>query len=105
MAARREDNPPGFPYHPTCRAKCRINLVNRNTMPNELPSLITPDAQAGLALAAKLAGQLLAQVEAAGEQIPRPGGMNYLMPKLFPKEATAAILFYAIAAANRGWPA
>jgi hypothetical protein len=74
-------------------------------MPNELPSLITPNVQAGLTLAGKLAAQLHAQVEAAGEQISRPGGMNYLMPKPFPKEATASILFYAIAAANRGWSA
>jgi hypothetical protein len=74
-------------------------------MPNELPSLITPDARAGLALAGKLADQLHAQVEAACSQIQRPGGMNYLMPKPFPKEATASILFYAIAAANRGWSA
>ena len=72
-------------------------------MPNELPSLITPDAQAGLALAGKLADQLHAQVEAAGERIPRPRAMNYLMP--FPKQATASILFYAIAAVNHGWPA
>ena len=74
-------------------------------MPNELPSLITPDAQAGLALAGKLADQLQSQVEKTKEQIKRPGGMNYLMPQPFPKEATASILFYAIAAANRGWSA
>lgn len=72
-------------------------------MPNELPSLITSDVQAGLALAGKLADQLHSVVEKADEQIPHPGGMNYLMPVAIPKEATAAILFYAIAAANHGW--
>ena len=29
--------------------------------------------------------------------------MNYLLPVSVPKEITASILFYAIAAANRGW--
>jgi len=74
-------------------------------MQTELPSLITPDAQTGLALAGRLADQLHAQVDGANAKIRHPGGMNYLMPPAVPKEATASILFYAIAAANRGWPA
>jgi hypothetical protein len=74
-------------------------------MQTELPSLITPDAQTGLALAGRLADQLHAQIDEANAKIKRPGGTNYLMPPAFPKEASASILFYTIAAANRGWPA
>lgn len=69
------------------------------------PSLITPDAQAGLALAGQLADQLHAQLESAGDRVERPGGMNYRRPASVPKEMTASILYYAIAAANHGWPA
>ena len=74
-------------------------------MQTELPSLITPDAQTGLALAGKLADQLHAQIDQANARIEPPGGMNFLVPPAFPRQATAAILFYAIAAANRGWAA
>jgi hypothetical protein len=74
-------------------------------MQTELPSLITPDAQTGLALAGRLAGQLHAQIDEANAKIKRPGGTNYLMPPAIPKEATTSLLFYTIAAANRGWPA
>lgn len=74
-------------------------------MKNELPSLITPDAQTGLTLAGKLAAELHGQIDAMDTKIERPGGTNYLMPSAVPKEVTASVLFYAIAAANRGWPA
>ena len=73
-------------------------------MKNELPSLLTPDTHAGMALADQLAGNLLHQIEQAGERVERPGGMNYLLPAAVPKEIVTSILFYAIAAANGGWP-
>jgi len=72
-------------------------------MKDQLPSLITTDAQAGLRLAGRLADSLVAQIEEANAQVERPGGMNYLLPAGAPKEIIASILFYAIAAANRGW--
>jgi hypothetical protein len=72
-------------------------------MKNELPSLIIPDTQAGLLLAGQLADNLHAQIEQANAHVERPGGMNYLLPAPVPKEIIASILFYAIAAANRGW--
>ena len=72
-------------------------------MKDEHPSLITPDAQTGLTLAGKLTDQLHAQIEQAKAHIKRPGGMNYLLPLPVPKEIIASILFYAIAAVNRGW--
>jgi hypothetical protein len=72
-------------------------------MKDTFPSLITPDSQSGLALATKLAESLHAQIEQASTRAERPGGMNYLLPAQVPKETTASILFYAIAAANRGW--
>jgi hypothetical protein len=72
-------------------------------MKNELPSLLTPDTQAGLALAGQLADTLRAQIEQANAHVERPGGMNYLLPAPVPKEIIATILFYAIAAANHGW--
>jgi hypothetical protein len=74
-------------------------------MQNELPSLITTDAQTGLALAGRLADQLHAQVDDANAKIKQPGGMNFLKPPAFPKEATVSLLFDTIAAASRGWPA
>ena len=73
-------------------------------MPNQFPSLITPDAQAGLALATRLVHELHAQFETAGGKIERPGGTNYLTPPAAPKELIGSVLFYAIAAANYGWP-
>ena len=72
-------------------------------MQNELPSLLTADAQTGLALAGRLADQVHAQVDEASAKIEQPGGMNYLMRPALPKAATVSILFYAIAAANHGW--
>lgn len=72
-------------------------------MNNSFPSLITSDPQAGLALAGNLADQLQSQIDQASSKVERPGGMNYLLPAPVPKEITAGILFYAIAAANRGW--
>ena len=72
-------------------------------MKNELPSLITPDTQAGLALAGQLAEKLQAQIEHANAPVERPGGTNYRLPAAVPKEIIAGILFYAIAAANEGW--
>jgi hypothetical protein len=72
-------------------------------MKDQLPSLITPDAQAGLVLAGQLAGELQRQLAKAGFQTERPGGMNYLLPAAIPKEVIASILFYAIAGANGGW--
>ena len=72
-------------------------------MTNRFPSLITPDAQTGLALAGELTGQLHAQMEQASAKVELPGGMNYLLPAPVPKEIIASILFYTIAAANSGW--
>ena len=72
-------------------------------MKSELPSLITPNTQAGLALAGQLANSLHVQIEQANTQVERPGGMNYLLSAPVPKEIIANILFYAIAAANHGW--
>jgi len=74
-------------------------------MQNQFPSLITTDPQSGLTLAQNLANQLHVQMEAACAKVERPGGMNYLLPASVPKEITAGILFYAIAAANQGWAA
>jgi hypothetical protein len=73
-------------------------------MKNSLPSLITPTPQSGLALADDLAGQLLSQIDQANSKVERPGGLNYLLPAPVPKEIATGILFYAIAAANHGWP-
>jgi len=72
-------------------------------MKNELPSLITPDTQAGLALAGQLADRLHAQIEPIDVKAKWLGDMNYLPPSSVPKEIIAGILFYAIAAANQGW--
>ncbi len=74
-------------------------------MNQKLPSLITTNATDGLKLAGDLAGHLHAQIQSANDKVPRPGGMNYLLPASVPKEITSAILFYAIAAANQGWTA
>jgi hypothetical protein len=69
----------------------------------ELPSLITPDTQAGLTLAGQLADCLHTQIKQANADVGRPGGMNYLAPPPVPKEIIVSILFYAISIANRGW--
>ena len=73
-------------------------------MNDSFPSLITADANAGLELAGNLADQLQAVIEQGGSKVELPGGMNYLLPAPVPKEITASILFFAIAAANQGWP-
>jgi hypothetical protein len=70
---------------------------------NTFPSLITSDAKTGLTLAGSLADQLQSQIDQASSKVERPGGMNYLLPAPVPKEITASILFYAIAAASQGW--
>jgi len=73
-------------------------------MNDEIPSLITSDAKAGMALAGRLADQLHSQIEEANSKVKRPGGMNYLLPAPVPTEITTCILFYAISVVNRGWP-
>jgi hypothetical protein len=78
-------------------------MKNHPDMKNIFPSLFTADAQAGLVLAHDLANQLHVQIEAASDKVERPGGMNYLLPASAPKEITAGVLVYAIAAANQGW--
>jgi len=80
-------------------------MKNHPDTQTRFPSLLIADAQSGLVLAHTLANQLHAQIEAALENVERPGGMNYLLPASVPKEITSAILFYAIAAANQGWKA
>jgi len=72
-------------------------------MKNELPSLATLDAQAGLTPAGQLADGLHAQIEQTNAKAEWLGGMNYLLPAAAPKEIIASILFYAISAANHGW--
>ena len=81
----------------------KIHSHTVNDMNHQLPSLITTDAQAGLTLAGQLAAHLSAQLAQANATVERPGGMNYLLPAPVPPEITTGILFYAIAAANRGW--
>lgn len=75
-----------------------------SSMKNQLPSLITADAQSGLALANQLSAELHAQLDLANAKVERPGGMNFLLPPTVPREITTSILFYTIAAANSGWP-
>lgn len=72
-------------------------------MKTQFPSLVTSDAETGLALACQLAEQLQAHHGQAHNPAARPGGMNYLLPPNIPVEFVSSILFYAIAAANRGW--
>jgi hypothetical protein len=79
-----------------------MNTINK-IVNNSFSSLITSDAQAGLALAGSLADRLRSQIDQAISKVERPGGMNYLLPGSVPKEIIASILFYAIAAANGGW--
>jgi hypothetical protein len=73
-------------------------------MKTQLHSLITSDPVAALSLACQLAEQLQAHLEETRDSIDRPGGMNYLLPQHVPVEIVSGILFYAIAAANYGWP-
>jgi hypothetical protein len=70
---------------------------------SRLPSLITSNAETGMALACQLAEQLQAHHEQARNTVAHPGGMNYLLPPNIPVEFVSSILFYAIAAANSGW--
>jgi len=72
-------------------------------MKTQLPSLITSDAQAGMALACELAEQMQTHHEQAARLVERPGGMNYLIAPKMSVEAVSCVLFYAIAAANNGW--
>jgi len=72
-------------------------------MKTQLPSLVTSDPVAGLALACRLAEQLQAHHEQARNLAARPGGMNYLLPPNISVEVVSSILFYAITAANNGW--
>ena len=74
-------------------------------MKTELPSLITPDATSGLALAGRLADQLHTQFAQANDRVEHPGGTNYLLAAPVPVEVISSVLFYAISAANHGWPA
>ncbi len=81
-----------------------INMTHSaTTMKTELPSLITPDQQIGLALAGQLADRLHAQIEQTNAKEEWLGGMNYLPSQPVPKEIIASVLFYAIAVANQGW--
>ena len=73
------------------------------TKASAVPTLITPDAQAGIELAGKLADELREQLDRASSDVERPGGMNYRLPAPVPREIIGSILFYAIATANRGW--
>ncbi|HUE37224.1 MAG TPA: hypothetical protein VMO20_07520 [Candidatus Acidoferrum sp.] len=72
-------------------------------MKTQFPSLVTSNAEAGLALACRLAEQLQAHHERTRDTVARPGGTNYLLPPNLPVEFVSSILFYAIAAANGGW--
>jgi len=73
-------------------------------MKTHLPSLITINAAAGMSLACQLAEQLQAHYEKTHGALERPGGMNYLLPQSVSVEFISGVLFYAIAAANSGWP-
>jgi hypothetical protein len=71
----------------------------------ELPSLITTSAADGLALAGQIAAQILDELVAATETVELPGGTHLLLPPALPRELVTSVVFYTIAAANRGWPA
>jgi hypothetical protein len=70
----------------------------------ELPSLITPNAADGLNLAARIAAQILDQLEETTDMAEMPGGTHLLLPPAMPRELVTSVVFYTIAAANRGWP-
>jgi hypothetical protein len=70
----------------------------------ELPSLITTNAADGLALAGQIAAQILDELVEATETVELPGGTHLLLPPAMPRELVTSIVFYTIAAANRGWP-
>jgi hypothetical protein len=71
----------------------------------EFPSLITTNAADGLDLAARIAAQILDQVEESIETVKMPGGTHLLLPPAMPREMVTSVVFYTIAAANCGWPA
>lgn len=73
-------------------------------MNNRFPSLVTSSVAAGITLAGELADELHAQFEAGNDRVARPGGTNLLVKAPASREAIAAVLFYAISAANHGWP-
>ena len=73
-------------------------------MNTELPSLITTNPLSGMVLAGELAEKLQSQFEQANTQVSHPGGTNYLGAAPVPREIISSVLFYAIAAANGGWP-
>jgi len=77
--------------------------MNMQKMKDELPSLTTPDIETGLTLAGRLADRLHAQIDLAGKRTEHPGGTNYRAGAPVSREIISGILFYAIAAANRGW--
>jgi hypothetical protein len=70
----------------------------------ELPSLITPNAADGLNLAARIAAQILDQLDESIDMAEMPGGTHLLLPPTMPRELVTSVVFYTIAAANRGWP-
>jgi len=70
----------------------------------DFPSLVTTNAADGLALAGQIAAQILSQVAKANEKVQRPGGTHLLLPPAMSRELVTSIVFYTIAAANRGWP-
>jgi hypothetical protein len=72
-------------------------------MKTQFPSLVTSNAETGIALACELAEQLQAHHKQARNTVARPGSMNYLLPPNIPVEFVSSVLFYAIAAANSGW--
>jgi hypothetical protein len=72
-------------------------------MKTQFPSLVTSNAETGMALVCQLAEQLQSHREQTRNMVTRPGGMNYLLPPNIPVEYVSSILFYAIAAANSGW--
>jgi hypothetical protein len=72
-------------------------------MKTQLPSLITTDPAAGMALACQFAEQLHMHHEQARNSAEGPGGTNYLLPPPASVKVVSSILFHAIAAANNGW--
>jgi hypothetical protein len=82
-------------------------FAQRTVMPPklELPSLITTNAADGLSLAGQIAAQILDQLDETTEMMEMPGGTHLLLPPAMPPELVTSVVFYTIAAANRGWPA
>ena len=59
-------------------------------MTEKLPSLATPDIQAGLKLAAQLADRLQTQIVQASARLEHPGGMNYRLPLTSQRKSSPA---------------